>query len=169
MRTKRPNDRASVKSKRDRESPAPSQNQPKPAKKPFTTVPPPQAARIVSRFIAGESIREIARAEQRDRSTIARIVRCEDVQLYIAGLRGNYLDLGPDAISALRRGLKNSKDGRLAHEVLHNISAIPSERERHRLVSSESQLGNTELDERRQSFEQVIEVLANEARNRGRT
>jgi hypothetical protein len=157
MRTKVQNDRTRSKQRPNRSS-IPGQNQPKPAKKPGTRIPPPQAARIVSRFIAGESIREIARAERRDRSTIARVVRCGDVQAYISGIRGEYLGLGPVAITAVERGLRNSKDGRLARQVLDDIGVLPRERERYRLLSSDSQSGNRELDERKEILEWVHEL-----------
>ena len=60
--------------------PRSSQTQPEPTKAPRTSVPPPQSARIARRFISGESIRKIAREENRDRETVKRIVQARDMQ-----------------------------------------------------------------------------------------
>jgi hypothetical protein len=68
----------------------------------------------VSRFIAGDSVRKISREENRDRETINRILRSNQVQLYIEELRASYIGLGLDAINAVRKRLKSGKDGRLA-------------------------------------------------------
>ena len=40
-----------------------NQNPPSSTKKPRTIVPPPQSARIMQRYVGGESIRQIAREE----------------------------------------------------------------------------------------------------------
>ena len=73
-------------------------------------IPPPQAARIVSRYISGQSIREISREESRDRETIARIVRGNEVQVYLSEMRRNYLSLGKDAIEGIRTKLHKASD-----------------------------------------------------------
>ncbi len=88
-----------------------SQTQPEPAKKPRTSVPPPQLARIAKRFIAGQSIRKIAREEGRDRETVKRIVQARDVQEYVALLRLQIFELGADAVDAVQHQLREGKDG----------------------------------------------------------
>ena len=103
-----------------------SQNQPK---KPRTSVPPPQAARIANRFISGESIRKIAREEKRDRETVRRVLKTEDVQLFLEQLRLKYIALGSAAVDAVQHRLSVSKDSRLGMEILANIGVVPSERE----------------------------------------
>jgi hypothetical protein len=100
----------------------------------------------VSRFIAGQSVRKISREEKRDRETIARILRSNEVQLYIQDLRKSYIGLGPEAINALRKRLRSCKDGLLAHRLLSDIGVVPSARERDLLLSGDSESGNPALD-----------------------
>lgn len=103
-----------------------SQNQPK---NPRTSVPPPQAARIANRFISGESIREIARQEGRDRETVTRIVRARDIQELVVLLRAKFFEVGVDAIDAVQTQLRDGKDGRLGLEILRDVGAVPTKRE----------------------------------------
>lgn len=109
----------------------PRQDRAKPAKKPRTTIPLPQVERIRQRYISGQSIRKIAREEKRDQETVARIVKGPEIQSYVHNLREKYYGLGETALEALSRGLKNSKDGRLAVELLRSIGVIPSAEEAH--------------------------------------
>jgi hypothetical protein len=106
---------------------------PKPAKKPRTTIPSPQVARIIQRYISGEGIRKIAREEKRDPGTVAKIVRSEEVLGYTQKLREQYYALGELALDGLRRALEKNSDGRLAHELLRNIGVIPNSEEAHAL------------------------------------
>ena len=108
-------------------------NPPKPAKKPRTTIPSPQVARIIQRYISGEGIRKIAREEKRDPGTVAKIVRSEEVLGYTQKLREQYYGLGELALEGLRRALEKSTDGKLAHELLRNIGVIPNSEEAHAL------------------------------------
>ena len=108
-----------------------SQTQPK---KPRTSVPPPQAARIAGRFISGQSIREIARQEGRDRETVTRIVRARDVQEHVVLLRAKFFEVGVDAIDALQHQLKDGKDGKLGLEVLRDVGAVPTKRELYEIL-----------------------------------
>ncbi len=105
----------------------------KPAKKPRTTIPSPQVARIIQRCISGEGIRKIAREEKRDPGTVAKIVRSEEVLGYTQKLREQYYGLGELALDGLRRALEKSSDGRLARELLRNIGVIPNSEEAHAL------------------------------------
>ena len=108
---------------------SPRQSPAKPAKRYRTTIPLPQAERIRQRYISGQSIRKIAREEKRDQETVARIVKGPEIQNFVQDLREKCYGLGELAVEALRRGLKNSKDGRLAVELLRSIGVIPSAEE----------------------------------------
>jgi DNA-binding MarR family transcriptional regulator len=68
---------------RGRQLRAINQNQPRSTKKPRTIVPPPQSTRIMQRYAGGENIRQIAREEQRDRATVTKIVRSEEMQDFV--------------------------------------------------------------------------------------
>ena len=79
-------------------------------------------------------MRKIAREEKRDRETVRRVVRSEDVQLYIKLLRLQFFALGDPALDAILHQLVTGKDGRLGMEILTHIGVVPSERERHRML-----------------------------------
>ncbi len=87
-------------------------------------VPTPQRERIIGKFVQGKGIRQISREEGRSRGTITKIVRSEDVQTYVTDLRERYIGLGREALDALARALRSSKDGKLAHQVLLDIGVI---------------------------------------------
>jgi hypothetical protein len=78
----------------------------------------------VGKFIQGRGIRQIAREEGRSRETVTKIIRSEDVQKYVAELREQYIGLGREAMAALTRALRTSKDGKLAHQILLDIGVI---------------------------------------------
>jgi hypothetical protein len=124
-----------------------SQNQPEPAKTPRTSVPPPQSARIANRFISGQSIREIAREEGRDRETVKRIVQARDIQEYVLLLRAKFFEVGSDAVYAVQHQLRDKKDGRLGVEILKDIGAVPSKREVYDILNREkTRRGNSGTD-----------------------
>lgn len=104
----------------------PSQTQPE---KTRTSVPPPQAARIAARFVSGESMRKIAREEKRDRETVRRVLKTEDIQLLVEQLRVKYFALGSAALDAVQHQLSVNKNSRLGMEILTNIGVVPSKRE----------------------------------------
>jgi hypothetical protein len=112
-----------------------SQNQPNSTKKPRTIVPPPQSARIMERYVAGESIREIARQERRDRATVTKIVRSDEMNAVVQKMRERYYALGFDALEAVQHTLKVRKHGVLGRQVLTDIGVIPSAEERYAITS----------------------------------
>ena len=107
---------------------APKTNQKRPhsSKNRKSRIPPPQAARIMQRYVAGENIRSIARDEGRDRGTVSRIVQSEEMQAHTQKMREQYYGLAELAMDGLRRALEQSHDGRLAHEILRNLGVIPT-------------------------------------------
>ena len=90
-------------------------------KKPRTIVPPPQSARIMQRYVAGDSIREIAREERRDRATITKIVRSDEMNAVVQNMRERYYGLGFDALDAVQHTLQIRKDGGLAW-IIHDFA-----------------------------------------------
>ena len=114
-----------------------SQTQPNPAKKPRTSVPPPQSARIAQRFISGQSIRKIAREEHRDRETVKRVVQARDIKEYVSLLRADFFAVGADAVDAVQHQLRDGKDGRLGLEVLRDVGAVPTKRELYEILHRE--------------------------------
>jgi hypothetical protein len=103
-----------------------SHDQPKSSENPRTIVPPPQSARIMQRYVAAESIRQIAREEQRDRATVTKIVRSDEMNGVVQKMREQYYGLGFDALDAMQHALQIQKDGRLGHQLLADIGVVPS-------------------------------------------
>ena len=101
-------------------------NPQKSSRKQHTTVPPPQSARIMARCVAGQSVARIAREEKRDRKTVTKIVRSEQMQHHVQQMREQYYGLAELAMDGLRRALAEKNDGRLAHEILRNLGVIPT-------------------------------------------
>src|SRR3984885_8216824 len=112
-----------------------TQDQPRSTKKPRTIVPLPQSARIMQRYVAGDSIREIARQEQRDRATVTKIVRSDEMNTVVQKMRERYYALGFDALDAVQHTLRVRKDGALGRQVLTDIGVIPSSEERYAIAS----------------------------------
>src|SRR5882724_6165650 len=78
------------------------QSIPKSTKAPRTIVPPPQSQRIMQRFVAGQSMRQISREEGRARETITKIVRSDEMQIFVQQMRERFYGLGTDALDAVR-------------------------------------------------------------------
>src|ERR1700733_7456545 len=111
------------------------QNQPNSTKQPRTIVPPPQSARKMQRYVAGGSIREIAREERRDRATVTKIVRSDEMKAVVEKMRERYYALGFDALDAVQHALRVRRDGGLGRQVLTDIGVIPSAEERYAITS----------------------------------
>lgn len=101
-------------------------NQPNSAKKLRTIVPPPQSARIMQRYIGGDSIRQIAREERRDRATVTKIVRSDEMNAFVQEMRERFFGLAPDALATIEYALREQKDARIGLEVLRDIGVRPS-------------------------------------------
>jgi hypothetical protein len=91
-----------------------------------TYVPAPQSQRILLRYAGGESIRSIAREEGRDRATVTKLVRSEQMGEYVQNMKERFIGLGSAAMDALEHALVVEKDSRLAYQVLRDIGVIPS-------------------------------------------
>ena len=63
-----------------------------------TTVPQPQVQRILCRYASGTSVRQIARIEKRDRATVGKIVKSEDMTRYVTSMRERFFALTRTAL-----------------------------------------------------------------------
>lgn len=95
-----------------------------------SAIPPPQSARIMQRYAAGQSIREISRAEGRARQTVTKVVKSEEMRTFVCALRERLYALGDHAVGAVEHALIRDKDGRLGYRLLLDIGAVPSPQER---------------------------------------
>jgi hypothetical protein len=84
----------------------------------------------MQKYIGGDSIRQIAREERRDRATVTKIVRSAEMHTFVQKMRERYFGLGFDALNAVQHNLQVQKDGRLGRQLLNDIGVIPSAQER---------------------------------------
>jgi hypothetical protein len=140
------------------------QSLPKSTKAPRTIVPPPQSQRIMQRFVAGQSIREISRQEGKARETVTKIVRSDEMSAFVRQMRESFYGLGVDALDAVRHSLCQKKDGQLGYKLLTDIGIIPPSEERQSLsvVSPSPEKGR---DER---VTELVRRLTEGARERAR-
>lgn len=120
-----------------------------PAKTTKQRVPPPQRERILQRYVAGESIVKISREEHRNRETVTRIVRSEDMERFVRAMREQLYGLAGDALVALRHSLREKKDGRLAIDVLSAIGVIPSVEDRQKIAAEAAREQTSDTGERK--------------------
>jgi hypothetical protein len=93
-------------------------------------LPEPKVLRIQQLYIAGLNKSEIARKEQCDRETVARIVQFPEVQNFIARMQQQFYGLVPDAMAAVRYALQVTKDPKVGYQVLEATGVAPHQGER---------------------------------------
>src|SRR5947209_5592530 len=101
------------------------QSRQKPARISKIMIPAPQSERIMQRYVAGESIREIARVESRDRATVSKVVKSQDMADYVIAMREKLYSVADDAITTVRKAIQ-AGDARLSYEFLKDIGVVPS-------------------------------------------
>jgi len=118
------------------------QSQPKAANPRRSIVPSPQAERIVQRFVAGQSIRSIAKAENRDRVTVTKIVKGPEVLQLVATIRAQFFGAAEIAMQVVVEELRNPNNrtrGQMAYQLLKDAAVIPTEHQRE-LLSAQQQI-----------------------------
>ena len=83
----------------------------------------------MQRFVAGQSMRKISREEGRARETVTKIVRSDEMQLFVQQMRERFYGLGVDALAAVRHSLRQKKDGQLGYRLLSDIGVIPTQKD----------------------------------------
>ncbi len=144
------------------------QDQPRSAKNPRTIIPPPQSARIMQRYISGQSLRKIAQEEHRDRATISKIVKGPEVTAYIEVLRGKFYGALEIAMAALLDELRNPNSKTrawLAYEVLKDGGVIPN---RSQTVGLELKTPEPEPDTEQAAIKRIAVALVQGAIERHR-
>jgi hypothetical protein len=138
-------------------------NQLNPAKRMRNRVPPPQRERILEKYVAGKSLKDIGKEEGRNRETVARIVHGPEMQQHVRAMRERWFGLAPAAISAVQHALTEQKDGRLGFQLLFSIGVIPSPEERQTLIVSELQTGLEEDARVKKIIAALIEMTVERA------
>jgi len=94
----------------------------------------------MGRYIDGESIRNIAREEDRDRETITRIVRSMEMEQVVREQRERLFALAPKALDALDAGLEMPNAGRLALDVLVATGVVQTTKQREASLYGDQEL-----------------------------
>jgi hypothetical protein len=91
-------------------------------------IPVPQQIRIQNRYLMGQSIRKIAREEDRDWTTIAKVLMksSEQMQAYIEEQRAKLFVLTSDAVDVIRKGLKRG-NLEMAYKFLIDTGVMPQQ------------------------------------------
>jgi hypothetical protein len=97
----------------------------------------------MQRYVGGDSIRQIARAERRDRATVTKIVRLDEMQTFVQEMRERFFGLAPDALATIEYALREQKDARIGLEVLRDIGVRPQKGESAQLLATASASGYT--------------------------
>jgi hypothetical protein len=108
-------------------------NQHKPAKRTRNRIPPPQRMRVLQKYAAGKSIVEIGREEGRNRESITKIGRSDEMREHVHRMREVFYGLADSALVAMRHALEVEKDGQLAYKILADIGAVPTAVERQQI------------------------------------
>jgi len=97
-----------------------------------SSVPFPQRQRIKQQFVAGKNVSQIAKIENRHWTTVARIVKEQDVQEYVEDRRARFYGTLEDVLFAVMQYVKNGKDGGLlGYRMLVDAGVIPQKNEKH--------------------------------------
>jgi hypothetical protein len=84
----------------------------------------------MQRHVAGQSIRQISRAEHRARETVSKVVRSDEMRAYVCALRERLYGLGDDALAAVEYELRQNRDATLGYRLLVDIGVVPCPQER---------------------------------------
>ena len=104
-------------------------NQHKPADRSRSRIPTPQRVRIIQKYFAGKNISQLAREENRNRETVARIVKEDEVREVVQQMKTEYYGLLNDAVAAVRHALQQQKDARIGYRILADTGVIPTPEE----------------------------------------
>jgi len=110
-------------------------NRLKPAKRSRNRIPPPQQERIRQKFIAGKGITEISREEGRNRETVAKIVRSDEVREHVLRMRENFYGLSESALEVVGNAIRLNSDAKLAYKLLEDSGVIPAPEERMQIMA----------------------------------
>ena len=69
--------------------------------------------------------------EKRDRATITKIVRSDEMQGFVQKMRERFYGLAFDAMNAVEHSLQQQNDPRLAYRLLCDVGIVPSAGERY--------------------------------------
>jgi hypothetical protein len=77
--------------------------QPKPAKKARNRIPPVKRIRVMQRYASGENQTAIARSENLNRESVARIVKSTEMEAFTEEIRERWRGLCDSAVESVRR------------------------------------------------------------------
>src|SRR5579859_5995498 len=115
----------------------PSLNRLKPAKRSRDRIPPPQRERIRQKYITGKGISEISREEGRNRETVARIVRSDEVRANVLHMREGFYGLMESSLATVRHAVEREKNPHVAYKILNDSGVIPAPAERAKIFEEQ--------------------------------
>ncbi len=127
--------RSAKSSSSDSKRPATSTIQHKPAQRSPNHVPAPQRERILQKHVAGKSIVEISREENRNRETVARIVHSDDMAEMVNRMREKFYGLAESALSTVEEAVEKRKDAQLSYKILLDTGIVPTLADRMRILA----------------------------------
>src|SRR5713101_7095833 len=87
-------------------------------------VPPGKIVQAQALLVQGHSQREIGRALHMSPMTVAKIIRTEDFQSFIAEMREKLFAIAPEALESFRTQVK--MDGHPAYVFMKDVGIVPS-------------------------------------------
>jgi hypothetical protein len=126
-------------------------------------IPQPQQERILTRHVLGQSVRMIAREENRDWKTVANVIlkSSDKLKEYLAEQRSRIFALTSEAVEAIHKGLVNGQTD-LAYKLLIDTGVMPQQAAAGVAVAPE-QLSQDELTEK--ELGKVIQMAIQRARD----
>jgi len=104
-------------------APAQAAIQPKPAKKARNRIPPVKRIRVMQRYASGENQTAIARNENLNRESVARIVKSAEMEAFTEEIRERWRGLCDSAVESVRR-LIAKDDKQTVYRVLESNGII---------------------------------------------
>lgn len=81
--------------------------------------------RIQHRHFAGQTNREIVRAEHCGRNTVSTVVKAPELQEHLQGIREKMWGLADSAADVVRESIVQNRDARVAYELLRDVGVLP--------------------------------------------
>src|SRR5438067_2712026 len=115
---------SSVKASKRSKRPETSTTQHKPAKRSRDRVPAPQRERILQKHIAGKSVVEISREENRNRETVARIVHSDEMKDLVSDMRKSLYGILQPCFETVLYAVEEKQDSQLAYKILTDTGVV---------------------------------------------
>jgi hypothetical protein len=97
----------------------------------------------LQKHIAGKGIVEISREKKRNRETVAKIVRSDEMRDYVVRMREAFYGLADSALRTVRQAVEQEKDGQLSYKLLADTGIVPTPGERMQFMAAKESQNET--------------------------